>query len=233
MAKKRSFKNGDIHIEGDHSKPAIYILHGFGSNPKQAFLWGEYFEDRNYEVFIRRARGHDNKLGQKYHWIQTIQDHRKFIDTKIKRETIVLGHSMGGTESISLAKSPYVKQVYAISALNSDEPFEEKDKQRLMKRLGYNEKIARKYIEPALPENVSLTKKQKEKLFLIHSKGDHYVSYEEFKKNKKQFDIPKARTKTVKNFRHSLTPNDFRVKHYINRNIQKVKPKKKPKTKNK
>lgn len=227
MAKKRSFRNGDIHIQGDPNKPVIYILHGFGSNPRQAFLWGEYYEDRGYEVYIRRARGHGNKKGEKYHWKQTLNDHRKFIDTKIKRDTIVIGHSMGGTLSISLSKSRYVKQVYAISALNSDQPFEEKDKKRLMKKLGYNEKVARKSIEPTLPENIKLNKKQQEKIHLIHSKGDHYVSYEEFEKNKQQFNIPKKRTKTVKNYRHQLTPNDYRVKGYINKNIKKVKPKKK------
>lgn len=212
----------DIHIKGDQSKPTLYILHGFSSNPQEAYIWAKVFESENYEMYLRRARGHEGKRGKMYHWIQTIREHRTFIDTRIKRPVIVIGHSMGGTMAIPLAKSRYVKKVFAISAINNSDLFENPDlkKQFIVWKMGVSEIWAKKFVYPALPANITLTENQTKKLYLIHDRLDHYVPYTQFLANKTQFNIPAQRTLVFNGIRHALTPNRRTMHIFILKNIK-------------
>jgi len=185
-----------FRLNGTKEYPIIICLHGFTSSITDVIEWGRVYNLAGYEVIGFNAVGHGGRNGKKWSWMKTVERYHKVINA-ISKPTVVIGHSMGGTEAIHLCKNRYVKQVFAISALHGNGVFENPSwfmKRRFRNHL--DEKQKKKItaaIYPVLPINYTLTKLQSKKLHLIHDRNDNFIKVDHYYKNKAKFHVHQNR----------------------------------------
>jgi len=100
-----------IHLEGDNKDKNIFFFHATGFNAetyKPFFLKLHKLLDYQYSIFALDQRGHGlskasaipSKLTS---WKTYFEDGKKFLDTFISSENILMGHSMGGVVASRLS----------------------------------------------------------------------------------------------------------------------------------
>ncbi|MCP4760822.1 MAG: alpha/beta fold hydrolase [archaeon] len=102
-------------LKGTIEEPVFFHLHGFASRREKARTIAEFINKNGYTTVFCDARGHGkDKEGKFYEIEETIEDYNRRINSIKATSVIVVGHSMGATESIHLAKNPKVKKIFAI-----------------------------------------------------------------------------------------------------------------------
>lgn len=112
-----SFVSSNTRPNIEHNdRPAMLFIHGFGSS---LYHWrGNLREMSQYcDVYAIDLVGFGNssKPAENYNinlWSCQVRD---FVNTQIKRETILVGNSLGGFISLECVNNPYVKGIVAIN----------------------------------------------------------------------------------------------------------------------
>lgn len=221
-------------LQGTINSPEIVVLHGLTCNKYVALEWGKYFHKRGYTVHGLTANGHGNQPGKIYSWLPTVNKYTKYIKS-LKKRVVVIGHSMGATEALGLARISNVSQVFVLSGLHDQSPFiypnlaqtffsgVSKIRDDLQGEPITPENLNRvmRYITPILPINITLTPDQAEKIYLVHHKVDPIIPFKHFERNKQKFHIPKSRCLVLNSVGHMSTPHRLKVKSFILEQIEK------------
>ncbi|HEX9839783.1 MAG TPA: alpha/beta hydrolase, partial [Anaerolineales bacterium] len=107
MLKEQFYNAGQIQINyatGPANGPPLLLLHGVTSN-WQSFL--PLIPDlcQNYQISAMDLRGHglSGKIKRGYALVNYSADVLHFVQTKLKRSTVILGHSFGALIAIHVA----------------------------------------------------------------------------------------------------------------------------------
>jgi len=176
-------------VEEPNATEDIIFLHGFTSSREMQYPMAKHFENKHkYNIIRCDARGHgSDKSGDKGDWAGTINDINELIANR-SHNTILIGHSMGGTMAITIGISnPLVKKVFAVGAVHGREMLTDEKIAFFSKRSGLN--YEEKYeilIGDALPSQTEQCKDgNNEKFYLIHAKQDTIVPFDQFEANKR------------------------------------------------
>lgn len=188
-------------IIDNKSDTDIIILHGFSSNKKHQYIFANNIaKDTNFNVIQCDARGHGVRKNREdiLDWKGTIEDIKDIIN-KRNNKTILIGHSMGGTEAITIGLTqPNIKKVFAVSSIHGDEKAISQKKQEIIDIFELPKDFVERNIinvRDALPINYEkCNEENKNKFYLIHGKKDELVSFSEFEKNKQDLCIPDQNT---------------------------------------
>ena len=179
---------------GKTSKTAILLLHGFRSNSNELKKYVKLLNPLGYACFVPNHIGHGGRNGQSLDWLGMVNEYYELInDWQYYNSWIVIGHSLGGTLALALAKHPKVKQIFAISAIHDESIFIGdilKYFNRLIRNVG---KIEIEQIKRILVGNNHFTPEESEKIWLSHGKMDLIVRFDQFEKNVTQLHIPSQR----------------------------------------
>ena len=118
--------------DGGDEKGTVFILHGAFADRTAQDRLAEIIHQKGYTVICCDARGHGENEGRIHEWKKTVQEYNKRIKKHPSEQIIVIGHSMGGTQAISLTKNPKVSQVFSISPAHNSGPF---DNMNILSRL--------------------------------------------------------------------------------------------------
>jgi hypothetical protein len=119
---------------------------------------------------------------------------------KIKRNCIIIGHSLGGCLALFLSQNPYVKKVFAVSTFNS---FKFLEKATIMNFVR-GTSLAGIFLSDTVyskfeiaEQKSSFNSKCRGKIHLIHGLGDRDIPASELKANMHDLNIPKSRCLTL------------------------------------
>lgn len=219
--------------EHPNAKKDIIFLHGFTSDKDaQSPIIDLWKDDPEFNVIACDARGHGSrkKVGEREDWEGSLEDLDQLINTR-KHDTILIGHSMGGTLALSLgSRNAHVKQVFAVGAVNGLSMFKNPEKLDWYLRRYRLEMVEkhRLHFVPSLPENYNTCKKQnRNKFYLIHATDDTIVPFDQFEKNKSELCLPDENTLVMKDipmYAHQLSFYSSDAINFINEHIKHPSP---------
>jgi esterase/lipase len=221
---KSNFEN-HCKIKGNkNSEYDVYFLHGFTRSNNDQDIIANFFK-KDYTVIECDARGHGkNKEGRKEDWLQTIEDYEKLME-KRNKPSILIGHSMGATEALSLFarnKSKTIKQAFVVAGVNGKSIIGSPEKKEKFKKIYDYESDDMNQIKnllAALPENFANCNSRSKDIYLIHSKKDELVLFDQFEKNKKDFCVPNDNILVY----NDLPIDDHSIIFYIPKTINFIK----------
>jgi len=185
-------------IEEPDAEEDIIFLHGFMSNKEIQYPIAKHFEKQHkYNIIRCDARGHGkDKTGDKGDWTGTIDDINDLINSR-NHDTILIGHSMGATEVITIGlTNPHIKKVFAIGAVHGREMFTDERISFFSKVSGlkYDDKYEH-LIGDALPSNFEKCNHDgNAQIYLIHAKQDDTVPFDQFEANKRDLCLDDKNT---------------------------------------
>jgi esterase/lipase len=90
-------------------KENVFVFHGITATKHDYTKWGKLMQNKGYTTFVCTA--------DRFDWDKTVKNYDALI-TSLGKETILIGHSMGGTQSLVVAaKNPLVTKVFSFAPL--------------------------------------------------------------------------------------------------------------------
>jgi len=211
--------------ENNKSKYDVYFLHGFTSRKIHQDPVAVQFR-KDFTVIQCDARGHGaNKEGHKEDWIQTIEDYERLMKERNK-PSILIGHSMGATMALSIFarnRSGTIEKAFVISGVHGKSLLDTNEKKDKFRKIyDYDNKANMsdiKNIIKALPENFAKCDDRSKDIYLIHSKADKLVTFDQFQQNKEEYCVPNKNTLVY----DDLPINDHIMPFYNQRTIKFIK----------
>jgi esterase/lipase len=155
-------------------------------------------------------------------WVGMKNYYWNFLD-QFPAGIIVIGHSLGGAFALYSAKHPNTKAVFGISTFNNDKIFKATILQKVHRFVFPMFKITEKdYVkmQSLLVSNNRFSKSQTDKMYLIHSRLDETIPFEQFETNRSMLNIPEDRCCIVEMDLHvSILYSPF-VKRFIESKIE-------------
>lgn len=238
MKKEKLNKFCDIFRNQKSSKDIIF-LHGFTSNKNYQESVARDYANNNpdYDVIQCDDRGHGVRKneGNRLDWEGSTEDIKKIIQER-DRETVLIGHSLGGTIALTIGSDiPKVSKVFAVGAAYGNLDFIEEKKRWYKRVLGVSDKEVEEQFENVKPMLPSLHdhchKSNKNKFYLIHATNDGIVPFSEFQENKKALCLPDENTLVYDNIQklkisrfdlnHIMPFYDKKTKNFIQSHLDK------------
>ena len=108
-------------LQGDSSKPACLLIHGFTGTPKEMRWMGEYLNQHGYTCLGVRLAGHatqpeDMVRSRWADWTASVEDGYNLL-SGLTDDIFLVGLSMGGILSLLMSTrlAPRVKGVVAVT----------------------------------------------------------------------------------------------------------------------
>lgn len=216
-------------------KPLIYLIHGYTSRKEEIYGALKKFSEFGFDIVSCDSLGSGKRKGNYNEFVNSLKLHSKTIKN-LKRDVIVIGHSLGGVIAINLAKIKTVKKVFAISSpynfdvISNPNFYQEilQDVKELFDpKRKFDEELFKSQMMPIFPSENTYSKKETAKIHLIYSKHDYYIPITQFNLMKQNLNIPDERTKIIKFQNHisilrSKKTFNFIKKTINNHNKQKI-----------
>jgi len=206
----------------------VFLLHGYKSSTEKIEWLARWFNNLGFNVIRCEYIGHGKRMkeGDNKQWYSTIEE----IEDRIREsenKVVLAGLSMGGTIAITIGmQMEKVAQVFAVSAAYSIpvDPVQVKKLSRM-----FNEEFTWENtgeIRRAMPLNHgSCRTSNKNKFFLVHSRNDGIVTFDNLVENVKMLCLPEENILVydyisgIGSLDHVLVQYDRRTLDFIERNI--------------
>lgn len=214
-------------INQNPNSPLIYLIHGYTSTKEFILKAFEKFKNYGFSICACDSIGHNGRDGNINDFTKILNEHELIINS-YKKNTIIIGHSLGGMIGIGLSKLKYVKKVFVISSPFDISVLQEPNFfQSFFRELSDIFNPNRKYsteelfdkMAPIFPVNQELSKNSTKKIYLIYSKHDYYVPIEQMYELKNKFNIPKENYKVISFSDHNSIIFRRNVFNWIKRKI--------------
>ena len=219
-------------LQGDDDKYDICIIHGFKSRKERKKGLAKVLNSKGYNVLCCDLIGHGTR--KKEGTYTKVFDSLLELEDIIKqngRKMVLIGHSMGGAIALSLGiRNPEVEKIFAIGA-----PYGRMNdrKDRMLKLslllrtdfLNASEEGYRQILRVMPMVYGECKMVDPNRFYLIYTKNDGFVEYNEFLRNKDMLCVPDKNILLYKfitgngELDHILIGNDSRTIDFILKNL--------------